>query len=422
MSRILLLGDHNFRDTPALAAIRVQIERIDPAHEVRIISFDLWQQAIDLFKPHIIVLNHLHGKRNQMASDLVRRRGGQCVVLPTEGRPNSVERIAWAANEWAHDLCDLYLGWSEEFCKNLPEKVWYSVVGGPRFDFYSLPLKSLIMSPSEVKERLGLNLSEPVVTVASSFPQAKFIESGRDFHTKDWRDLKMTTIPGHEDPILFAQKELDALHVMKNFLYYLRQKMPKIQIVLKPHPSEALRMWWEFCDENSIVMMLTDYIWNLLSVSDCHVVRADCLTTCEAWMMSVPVITVDAGNAGENGPGKEAMDMTTVPHNEVDFVSSIMVLLERGTIPRNAQEYIRKWLTIGESSAYRIAEAIVALLKDKSPQVSPPPIDDIIALEVALKEHNTLNSVPKSDHIGQFGKAITRSSSDLWVEKIRPLL
>ena len=302
--RILLLGDHRNRDIPALSLIQTHLEKIDGALDVKIVSFDLLQQAIEYFKPHVVVLNHLFGKRNQGIAEVVRRRGGLVVVLPTEGRPNTQDRIIWSATQWPSYLCDLYLSWSDEFAKYLPLDVNTITTGCPRFDFYFSPLSNLI-DRDETLSGLQINPDLPIVTIASSFPNGKFSKQGADFHKQDWEDLKMTTIPGHEDPNKFAGEEYKAYDMFRSWLFALREEMPRLQLILKPHPAESSWMWQPFCDDHGIQYLPMGYIWDLLSLSDLHLARTDCATVHEAWYLHLDTILFNTGNCGKDGPVRD---------------------------------------------------------------------------------------------------------------------
>src|SRR3990167_1619151 len=155
--RVLLLSDHRWRDLPGLVAIRVHLEKLVPEVDCRVIDIHLLSEAVELFRPHLVVVNHLHEPDRNAIFDKVQRRGGLIAVTITEGRGNNNALLEWTARSWPTRLCDLFLAWSDEFAKYLPDSVNRVITGNPRFDFHYPPLNALANSREQVCAEYGLD-------------------------------------------------------------------------------------------------------------------------------------------------------------------------------------------------------------------------------------------------------------------------
>jgi surface carbohydrate biosynthesis protein len=415
--RILLPCDHLHRDLPGHAALQVEIENTSP-HEVLICDIHLLPQMAELYKPHLLVMNHLHDPDRNKIVDSVRRRGGLCAVLSTEGRSNTDEQVEWAARKFDTRLCDLYLSWSQEFANHLT--VPYAVTGCPRFDFYSdLPHRGELLS------LYGLTDDKPVITVASSFPQAKFAGFGTDFLVADWKKLGVSKIPGRENPAEIASKEKEAL---KKFMAWLENLLAEndYQMIVKAHPAEDVQPWREFCSRTGAKLMLTDYIWNMLVMSDVHVARVGCLTAVEAWMAGKQSVQCAVGNDFVSGATLQAIAAGLEAwsyENLSEWVADVLAVLpedDQAQMYVDQTRYIEKWLGPRGNSAKLTAKAIVDLLEDKKPKLAFEfGADDRASIHKILMTHSQQYAVPQADHIGQFSKTTTFASVQSWLEKVR---
>lgn len=415
--RILILGDHAWRDIPGLASVRVELERILPDANVQIVDIHLFFDAVKLFHPHLVVMNHLHDRERNHIVDTVRRRGGLCVVLPTEGRPSSADSLRWAAEDFNADLCDLYLSWSETFAGYLPESVNRVVTGCPRFDFYHPPLRSLVRTKREMKSAYLLD-ERPIVTVASSFPSAKFARAGVEYAVSDWKKLGRTRF-GLENPVGYIRREARAFDRFQAMILSLARERD-YQIVVKPHPAENVEDWRLFCDSIGAHVMLTNYIWNLLAMSDLHVARLDCLTVPEAWIMGVPTLAVQVGENPYSGPGLESGDYTSTAYDVSTFLASVDLGLVSDLVAEDKGEYIAKWLGPMPDSSQRVAIAIARLLEERSPVTwKEPTHTDEAILFALLQEHSRQHARPRADAIGQFAKTVRWDAVQDWYFAVR---
>ena len=421
--RILLLADHAQRDTPGLASLRVQLERTLPeAVDVRICDIHLFSAMVELFHPHIVCVNHLHDTDRNRIVDKIQRRGGLCVVLPSEGRPNSDSQLEWTTQAWSPELCDLYCSWSETVASVLYPTVRRAVTGGLRFDMYFPPLNALIKSKEEVCSIYGLDPKRPIITIASSFPNAKFSEANTEFLVSDWKKLKVDTVKGREDPVAFVKEDKKRFDQFQAWLLILSRERPEYQLLVKPHPAESVADWNAFCDGIGAKLMLSDFIFNLFAVSDVHVARADCLTLPEAWIAGKRTVGTMLGEE-LTGAGLDATQgYTALARNSEAFIRAIDCDLKSGFEPELRDTYIQKWLGPMPGSAKRVAEAIGSLLEERKPVAwKEPGMIEYATLHKLLEEHSRNNAVPKADWLGQYAKTVTLEHSDWWVRAIRAL-
>lgn len=415
--RILLLADHAWRDVLGLASTQVAIESISD-HHVQICDIHLFPQMVDAFKPHLLVINGLHDKARNKLVDTVRRRGGLCAVLPNEGRPNTVAQLEWSAKQWPAELCDLYLSWSEWFDTALEHRVDSIVTGCPRFDHYYRPFNRL-----KTISEWGLDPDKPIVTIASSFPQAKFADSGGDFLVQDWKNLGVSQMEMFKDPKAVARLEKTALDRFSVWISALHAENPNIQIVLKPHPAENIQFWQELSD--SIHIVLSDYIQTMLSISDVHVARVGCLTIPEAWIFNKRVVQCQMGNEVIDGATKDATDLGTTVNELGDFMDSVLGGLALGDYDSDSQadriqEYGRKYLGPMPGSSKRVAKALVDLLERKNPKLAFEFTHaDNLTVRQMMVQHDIQHAVPSMDHIGQWGKSVTLTRIEEALQKER---
>ncbi len=413
--RILLLADHAWRDTKGLASTQVAIESISD-HHVQICDIHLFPQMVDIFKPALVVINGLHDKDRNHLVDTVRRRGGLCAVLPTEGRANTVQQTEWATKQWPAELCDLYLSWSDWFGKQLQPNVAYAVTGCPRFDHYFRPFNR-----NQTISEWGLDPDKPIVTVASSFPQAKFADQGGDFLVQDWKNLGVSKMEMFQDPRAVAREEKKSLERFSVWIKALATENPDVQIVLKPHPAENIQFWQELSD--SIHIVLSDYIQTMLAISNVHVARVGCLTVPEAWIFKKPVVQCLMGNEVVDGASGAAISLEVPAKTLPEFLTYVKDDLKEKDFsfdyPYQA-DYIRQYLGPMPGSSRRVAAALVKLLEDKNPKLA---FDfthaDNIAVRQMMVNHDIQHAIPTIDHIGQFAKTVTLTRIEEALQKER---
>lgn len=422
--RVMILSDHAWRDVPACAIIKVELEKLLPDSEILIVDIHLLGIITERFHPHLVVVNHLHDPRRNKIFDSVKRRGGLIVVNEPEGRSNTWGSIKWATEDYPHELCDLYLCWGTGIAEHMPEDVKYEIVGGPRWDFYYPPYNQLIQSKEILLARYGLDATRPIVTVASSFPQGKFAKSSTDFLLRDWKNLKRDQVKGGENPAEHAKSELEAFNRFQSWLRTLRYEFPEYQLLIKPHPAENVAMWTKFADEIGASLMPMDYVFSLLALSDCHVARAECMTIPEAWIAGKPTVQCLLGNTGNEGPGMDAANLVDF-FPPVTDVTGFLGQIETATsmISGTSQyqtEYLEKWLGPMPGSATRIAKSIQDLLDSKQPKTwKEPSYQDWVEIHGVLVQHSRDHAKPEADLIGQWSKHVRYEVTQDWVGRAR---
>ena len=426
--RILLICDHAFRDSPATAIIRAEIERIMPDANVLIIDIHLLKVAVERFHPHLVIMNHLHDPRRNEILDDVRRRGGLVVVNQPEGRANTYETMRWSTNDFPHELCDLYLCWGTGVTEYLPSDIRHEVTGCARWDFYYPPYNQLVQNREILLARYGLDATRPIVTVASSFPQGKFAKKQTDFLVRDWGNLKLSKVKGRENPVEHAHSELEAFNRFQSWLVSLRYEYPEYQILVKPHPAENIEMWARFCDEIGASIMPMDYVFSLLALSDVHVARVECMTVPEAWIAGKQTVQCLLGNAENEGPGMDAAQLGFFPSDTIDkFLESVSACIQYHTDGKHwlgpRERYFEKWLGPMPGSAERIAVAVCKLLEEKRPKSwKEPTHQDWVEIHGMLVQHSRDRAIPDMDFLGQFSKAPRWEDTQEWVNRARRVI
>ena len=227
--RIAIFIDSRYRDTLGCLLAKQALQKSRPDWDILAISIDLWQQTMELFKPHVVVLNHAIGYRNKRIIEMA----DYSIVLPTEGRPNTREQEDWFVAQ-QDGIADLYLSWNE-LIANKFKKTKAIVTGCPRFDVYHTH-RHLIDSKEKVRAKYGLDQNRQVIGVFTSFPQAKFSFSNVEFNKNDWRDLGVDRISTRTDPFEFAKSEYQKRQEFFNAIAALSNEFPDYQFLVKTHP------------------------------------------------------------------------------------------------------------------------------------------------------------------------------------------
>ena len=85
MYRILIFSDSKYRDLPSNILLKHKLQQELPESSILISPFNIWDKVVKSFNPHLVVLNHILGKRNRSIASYVKRHGGKVAVLFTEG-------------------------------------------------------------------------------------------------------------------------------------------------------------------------------------------------------------------------------------------------------------------------------------------------------------------------------------------------
>ena len=406
--RIWLGADSRNRDLLPMVAIKRAIEKRLPDSLVLAGSYDIWSDIVHSFRPSLVVLSHVFGRRNrQLIADHIRRNNGLVVVLPTEGRPTTEASWKWSTSLFDSALVDLYLAWSDKFAHSLLENyptMNVKVVGFPRSE-----LEWGLDEPEFIRETLGIK-DEFAVTVASSFPSAKFATSATAFHKNDWEDLGLTKLPEFQDPVGIAKKEAEAQSEFKQMLLAYMLRHPEYQYVIRPHPAEDVRYWQDFAQsmpEFKIVLSLDGPINNLFRISNLHISRVGCTTQMEAILAGVSTLVfVTSKDEWQAGAMRASVDLSdTFGYNDVLAGDRFLT----PTYAENPLAVVEEWLGPLTGAVDRISNAIVELLEERKPEVQAPNYTEWMTLHQAITKHDQERTSPITDIYGQTGKAVTRS-------------
>jgi surface carbohydrate biosynthesis protein len=305
MARILLLADHKWRDLPGLAYLQLVLER-GFRHDVRAVTFHAARAAALTFRPDLVLFNTLYNSANAAFARELRHCGAAVAVLPNEGWAPYDGILDFFAGRYADlSAASVHFVWSNRVADRIrelgtlpPQNV--HVLGMPRFDFYRSPLTALYRDRAAFCAALRIPPTQPIVTVATNFPTAKFAQANTAFLIDDWQRVGLAQVTRYADPIGYARMEVHARQVLLAALTRLADALPHVSIVVKPHPAEDVEIYRQFeaASGGRVTLVLNDYIWNLVNVSDVHLSRA-CTTGIEAWFLDKP--TVETHLSPEDG-------------------------------------------------------------------------------------------------------------------------
>lgn len=342
--RIGLFVDSYWRDAPGNVLLKIHLEKLGAI--VDLVSFDLWQQYLQLIKPNHIVLNHAIGNRNKAIIKEIRKHGGTISVVPTEGRPNTKTQVDWFAQQSG---IDYVFHWSSQ-TKNALKHIPGDIYGCPRFELYHH--EPLIDSRISTLQRHSL-LDKPTILFATSFPQAKFNFQSISFNRNDWNDLE---VPFDADET--AQNESVARNESLSLLRLIASGN-KFQIILRPHPMEDT-IWWERNLPDNVSIITQDFIHNLINASDIVVNRAGCTTTLESWILNKPVVSVSYTPGDlDSGAAKEIWNTQKC---KSDNIASAYSCITNGSYDIDINKrHLKKYGLLKHNVCQRIAEKIIEI-------------------------------------------------------------
>ncbi|MHC4181792.1 MAG: surface carbohydrate biosynthesis protein [Planctomycetota bacterium] len=414
MYRILIFNDSKWRDLPANVLLKYHLENSIPDCYVQIVSFHLWNEAIHLFNPHLVILNHILGKRNKSIASHVKRNGGNVAVLYTEGivefkGKEDVFRLQQDANH-----VDLFLCWNDVVADLVGGNA--VVVGSPRFDFYTHPLKKLIDSRGLFCDKYNLNHDDPIIVCGDSWPSAKFSYSMRSFHRNDWRDLGNVKADKWEDPDKFAEYQFQAQEHFKFLLLSIRNEYPLMQVVVKSHPMSDYQRWSSWCKEHGITLVHGEYIFNVLNAADVYISKLGSITIPEAWLLDTPTITL--GTEYDTASSEEQLFLSP----NTDSVDGLHILIEDALVDEllirdeEVNAYLTKWGMNKTDSANVVVDELVNLIYGK------PPSPNLGSFQQAVFKHDIQFSKAKADPFGNYDKTVLQSDVREWQRRINGCL
>jgi surface carbohydrate biosynthesis protein len=413
MYRILIFCDSKFRDLPSCVLIKYHLEQSIPDCYVQIVSFHLWNEAISLFNPHLVVLNHILGKRNKAIASHVKRNGGNVVVLYTEGIVEFKGKEDVFRLQRDENHVDLFLCWNDVVSDLVGANS--VVVGSPRFDFYAPPLSKLMNSRELFCDKYGLNYDDPIIVCGDSWPSAKFSYSMRSFHRNDWNDLGNVKADKWKDPDKFAEYQFQAQEHFKFLLLSMRNEYPLMQVVVKSHPMSDYQRWNGWCKEHGITLVHGEYIFNVLNAADVYVSKLGSITIPEAWLLETPTITL--GTEYDTASSEEQLLLSP----NTDKVDGLYYLIEDALIQEEFDffehnEYLYKWGMRVKDSAGLVADEIIFKLHGN------PPAPNLGSFQQAVFKHDIQFSKAKADPFGNYDKTVLQSDVREWQKKIGKIL
>jgi len=450
---IVLIVDHKWRDLPGMALLAAMLES-EHGCSLRLIPYSMWQEALAVDRPQVLCVSALYGARGREIIRVCRETGTKLAVIMTEGRPNSLQSLAYCVGKESNSKhADLWIAWSrtvkDYMLKEgvLPEEK-IPVAGAVRFDIYKPPFNKVIMPRSEFAAKYGLDPLKPTVSWATNFTHAKFHLKNREFLVKDWKDLGLSGYDAYSKPLEAARLDWETRNECAAIIKDLLRVRPDLQLAVKPHPAEDHKYYEEFVSEcrkefgPRVVFVGFEYIWDLLNAVDVHIHRL-CTTGVEAWFLDVPSIdfhirdympwSVDLpGAASEAVPGN---DLVTTAQGLIKRVNFFLAGGRHTPEQYKArEEYIKKWLyKVDGKRAYENAASIAALAGAKRRIKRPAFSRKNFRLYAKTAATRLLGGRPreslefllsgrksKVDRIGHVDKTITAKDVSFWLAKMRP--
>ena len=449
---VAIIVDQKWRDLPGAAALAVRLQEHFGV-SAELLPYARWRETLVLRRPGVVVLTHANGSRNRAIVECARSIGTRVAIIQTEGRPNNLYTMDYIVGTGVQaEGVDLWFAWGpvvRDFMLSRkvlpPEKI--VVAGAHRFDFYRAPLRDLVDSRTSLIRRFGLDLSRPIVSLATNFTtaEAHTDRAKGEFLRRDWADLGLSRYPAYADPADFARQDYRARERTLDIVRALLVARPHIQLLVKPHPAEAHRRYRAFVDECrqsrlSATFVGLDYIWNLVSAVDVHIHRL-CTTGVEAWFTNVPSIDLHMEDYhGWSLQLEGAASEAALGHDHVRDTETLVARVDHylnGGAPTpeqlNARErYIARWLYRVDGQRCAAHAHHLAALAGRA-SVRKPALHHrarVLARRALTRtfgdpwgaERGLFDRGSQEDQLGQVDCRIASRDSLEWQERVRPLL
>jgi surface carbohydrate biosynthesis protein len=418
MYRILLFSDSKWRDLPGSVLLKLSLQNLLPDAIIEICSFHVWEAAIELFNPHLVVLNHILGRRNKMIASYVKRHGGLVVVQFNEGIIDFDGQANVFKEQRGHKDVDLFLCWNEL----VSELVDGIVTGCPRFDIYGESYNKLIDSKKLFCDKHNLDASKPLVIFGDSWPSAKFSYSMQAFHKDNWSDLVSSLTNRWDDANSFAQDQYEQQELLKFIIKYATIELrSKAQIVVSTHPMADFNTWQRWGNDNDVYILDREYIFNTLYATDVYISKLGSVSISEAWLVQTHTITLGQGpGTGAALDQYRANYFQTISEEDqyIGVVDLIKDALESDFwVDDVKKDYLHKWGIKSNESARVSAQAMVDLLVDEQPEVVKNNYQDF---SLAIAQYDRAHG-GKLDSFGNWDKAVTQFDVHTWMRKFLSL-
>jgi len=370
--RILLLAIHKLRDLPGLALLKAMLEE-RYGYDVLVTNGGFLKLVIPSFRPHLVVFPWMWTPQDLAWARRLKEMGIAVGVALAEGFAYwEPLRLQLAGKFTDLTSVDIHFQWNEEIAElmrvheTLPEGHVF-VAGVPRFDFYTLPLRRLFLTKTELCAKLGFPVDRPIVTWATNFGFVKFAgraESVARLAEESNKVVGLPDFPPYGSFLRGVAVEEGSREILTAAVIQLAQEFPSVTFIIKVHPGED-DQWYlrrqESAGLRNLAVVRLEYIWDVLNSSDVHLHRT-CTTAAEAWFIDKPTINLQLN--------PDEMWFSDEMANGEDVVRGIGQLRERisyylsggeiGPEKMRSREYlIRRWFhQVDGKSSERHAEII----------------------------------------------------------------
>jgi surface carbohydrate biosynthesis protein len=284
-TKVLFSVDHKHRDLAGLSLIGYYLKYL--GYSVKYVA--LWQEddIIQNFDPGIIVMPKPVSNINKTIG--WKKDGRKIVVVHTEG-----------TYEYAYETKilvspDIYFFWNSktlmQYTSQLKDRgAIMRLSGSPRMDFLHERFSCLFPSRKDILDKLNLT-DRKTITIATS---AVYDTLSDDEVVKMQAQLK-PLFSKPPDYLAHVRDHREIRDILRSFISESPKKFNDINIVLKPHPNEDVRVWKEFFEKlglSNARLMTGESINQLLAISDLHVAHNLCTTIFEASLMGISSVEI----------------------------------------------------------------------------------------------------------------------------------
>jgi len=357
MAKILIAVDHKWRDLAGHVYAGMLLERL--GHVVHFARNNQEKNFIPVIKPDLVIMNHLIPPKKQEFAKYLQRHNIRVAILPTEGMPTlDVMRNHMGGKDCDLSGVDLHFVWNQPMADILRENQTLAddkivVAGVPRFDFYKMPLKSILLSKSAFLEKYGLDARYPLVTFATNFTQASFHTSNQDFYLKNaqkyGRDKVFKEVYGDLGDV--PKRDYMSRELFLDAFVTLVRKFPEVNFALKLHPTEDHQFYKDLIlnklssSAGRVRIIAHEYIWDVLNATDIELNRS-CTTAIESWLLGKPTIEMQL-NPDEYYFSPDFASGSDMVKSSDQLIEKVSYYLAGGSIPQSLQEardqFLRKW-------------------------------------------------------------------------------
>jgi len=381
MAKILIAVDHKWRDLAGHIYAGLLLEQL--GHVVYYARNNLEKHYIPIIKPDLVIMNHLIPPKKQEFAKYLQRQNIRVVILPTEGMPT----LDGMRNHMGGKDCDLsgvdlHFVWNQPMADILQENQTLAddkiiVAGVPRFDFYSEPLKSILLTKAAFLKKYELDPRYPLVTFATNFTQASFHTSNQDFYLKNakkyGRDKVFKELYGDLGNV--PKRDYISREIFLDAFVSLVQHFPEVNFALKLHPTEDHQFYRDLIKQrlsssaSRVKIIAYEYSWDVLNATDIELNRS-CTTAIESWLLGKPTIEMQL-NPDEYYFSPEFASGSDMVKSSDELIEKVSSYLAGASIPQNLQQarnqFLRKWCHSPDGKATKtVANHIHRLLNDNN--------------------------------------------------------